>query len=137
MPYYVANLGYNNHMARPKGSKNKPKENPPKKEWKGKAVNIPVNLKPDIQEKIVEVIKEVIKEVPEKKLGGFELYVEMKNAGFPQGGVGTWQEDYNGTERVYIPHPSEVYQMFLANPEQWDAMRDAICREWLRNRNGH
>lgn len=58
----------------------------------------------------------------------FEFYKKLKDAGFPQGGVGNWQEDINSTEKVYIPTPSEVYAQLALDPEQWNTVRDALCQ---------
>ena len=85
----------------------------------------------DIQERIVEVIKEVVVQVPEPRLEGFELYKKLAEKGFYQGGMGQWMEDVNGTERVYIPHPTEVITYFIGDPDKWDLMRDAIIRAYI------
>ena len=106
-------------MARTKGSKNKPKA-----ETNDGELVIPPQSK--------EVIREVIKYVPEPRLEGFELYRALKNKGYYQGGSeGQWIEDPNGTERVYVPSPSELYTSFLGEPEKWLALRDAIIRAYI------
>lgn len=69
-----------------------------------------------------------------KELKGFELYRELKARGFPQGGVGSFMEDPNGTEKVYVPHPSEIYASFVGDPSQWNALRDAMIQVWLKNK---
>lgn len=108
-------------MARPKGVKNK---------------------LPNVQKEVVEVIKEIFvtKEilVPEKKLEGFELYKALKDAGFFQGGIGQFMEDINGTEKVYLPHASEIYQSFAQDPQGWDIVRDYLARAFLelKDKNG-
>lgn len=97
---------------------------------------------PDLQQQVVEVIKEVFitKEViiPEKKLEGFQLYKALKDSGFFQGGVGQFMEDVNGTEKVYIPHASEIYQSFAQDPQGWDTVRDYLARAFLeiKDQNG-
>ncbi len=111
-------------MGRPKGSKNK--------------ASIPHGgttevIKEVIIEKPIEVIKEIVVErlVEKKELSGFDLYKKLKDAGFPQGGIGAFEEDLISPEKVYIPHISEVYGQFIADPKDWDKLRDAMCRVWI------
>lgn len=93
--------------------------------------------KKDVQEQLVEVLKEVfiekikIIEVPQEQLKGFDLYLALKNQGFPQGGIGQFQEDINGTEKVYLPHASEIYTQFAQDPVGWDTIRDYLARAYL------
>jgi len=84
-------------------------------------------------EKIKEVIieKEIVKTVPEPRLEGWELYKALKDKGFFQGGMGQWMEDPNGTERVYVPHVSEVYGYFIGDPEKWEQLKDHMIRAYL------
>ncbi len=77
------------------------------------------------------------KKRPARQLEGFALYKALQRANFPQGGVGSYMEDPNSTDRVYVPHPSEVYGMFIGDPQQWEMLRDAICRGWLQNQHGN
>lgn len=119
----IANIGYNKDMEQVKKKRGRPKGFSPKKA--------------DVQEQVVEAIREVfiekikIIEVPAPELKGFELYLALKNQGFPQGGIGQFQEDINGTERVYLPHASEIYAQFAQNPDGWDTIRDHLARAYL------
>ena len=89
----------------------------------------------DVQEQIVEVIKEVliekVVEVPKKELMGFDLYKKLKDGRYPQGGQGDWWENPNGTDRVYVPRPEELYTHFLGDPDAWNKLRDVLARAWL------
>jgi hypothetical protein len=80
---------------------------------------------------VKEVIVEKIIEVPEKKLKGFELYRKLKELRFPQGGMGQWWENPNGTDKVYVPRPEELYTMFIGDPQAWDELRDTLARTWI------
>jgi hypothetical protein len=84
-----------------------------------------------IAKEVVETIKEVIKYVPEPRLEGFALYKALKDKGYYQGGMGMYMEDMNGTEKVYVPHTSEVYAYFLGDPDKWEALRDAMIRAYI------
>lgn len=88
--------------------------------------------KPDAQTQAVQAIKEVIKFVDKPQLEGYELYKSLRDLNFPQGGGGHWLEDPNGLEKVYVPEVSEVYGQFIMDPAQWEEVRDALCREWIR-----
>lgn len=69
--------------------------------------------------------------VPEK-LEGYRLYKKLELSGFPQGGVGNWKLDKDGENKVYVPHPSEVYQQFVSDPAGWEEMADAMVRVWIK-----
>jgi len=103
-------------MSRPKGSKNKKLVDVP--ERSDGDLPIPEKIKEVIIEK--EIIKEVIRTVPEPRLEGYF-----------QGGMGQWMEDPNGTERVYVPHVSEVYGYFIGDPEKWEQLKDHMIRAYL------
>lgn len=145
-------------MGRQKGVKNKPKEEPflsneVFKELQSKVDNgtTVVTLPEDgglvrgtypsfdAQPKVAEVVKEIIVEkivekiveIPAKKTTGFALYKGLKEASFPQGGMGQWWEDPNGTEKVYVPRPEEIYSQFIGDPEGWEQLRDALARAWM------
>lgn len=85
------------------------------------------------QKQIVEVIKEVLTtiEVERPVLEGFELYAQLRDTGYPQGGVGQYVENVNGIDKAYIPHPHEIIDHFLGDPELWEKMRDGIIRTYL------
>ena len=125
-------------MARPKGVKNKLKEDFPGI-IEVTSENFEQHFPTDIQPQIVEVIKEVIVEkfvdriveIPAKKIKGFALYKQLKDNQFPQGGMGQTYEDPNGTEKVYVPRPEEIYAQFIGNPEHWEELRDALARTWM------
>lgn len=112
-------------MSRPKGSKNKQKAN--------KVRDIPLSDKELVTvanmhyERAIDfgVITPTI-------LSGDELFKAARDAGFPQGGVGNWRDVNN--ERIYVPHPSEVYNQFIADPVQWEEMAEAMLRVWIANR---
>src|SRR6185503_16986823 len=89
----------------------------------------PTSVAPIIQ--TVEVIVEKIVEIPEKRITGFALYKNLKDARYPQGGMGRFVEDPNGLEKVYIPRPEEIYTQFIADPEGWNALTDALARAWI------
>lgn len=109
-------------MGRTKGSKNKVKAEKPTAEHKFD--------KPQILEASITLAAD---EAP-KQLDGWNLYKALSDAGFPQGGVGNWMSNEDGTQKVYIPHPSEVYNQFIANPSEWETMGAAMCRVWLENK---
>jgi len=60
-----------------------------------------------------------------------ELYTKLKKAGFPQGGSGQRLLDPNSDKSVYMPTVEELLTQYLADPEQWAEMRDAIAMQWL------
>ena len=115
-------------MSRPKGSKNKKV-----KSVKNNGVIERNDGELTTPEKIKEIFieKEVIRNIPEVRLEGWQLYKSLKDKGYYQGGMGQWMEDPNGTEKVYIPHVSEVYTYFIGNPAQWELMRDALIRAYI------
>lgn len=80
-------------------------------------------------EKIVEIVREVAVEKP--VLEGFALYKKLKDERYPQGGMGEWWEDPNGTDKVYVPRPEEIYTHYLGNKQEWDELRDALVRVWI------
>lgn len=95
-----------------------------------------VDNTPQVIEKIVEIIKEVevIREVPVEKprLEGYDLYTKLKEIGYPQGGaMGTYMQNENGIEYVYIPHVQEVLAFFSGDPEKWEGMRDGVIRTYI------
>lgn len=61
----------------------------------------------------------------------FELYKQLRDAGFPQGGSGSYILDPNTDEKVYKPLPSEIYTLFVADPSGWDKMLEAMSKVWL------
>lgn len=89
----------------------------------------------DVQQQVVEVLKEVfierIKEVPQPRLEGYELYAKLKQLGFFQGGVGEYMESVSSTDRVYLPHASEIYASFAQDPQGWDVIRDYLARAFI------
>lgn len=89
----------------------------------------------DVQQQVVEVLKEVfierIKEVPQPRLEGYELYAKLKQLGYFQGGVGEYMESVSSTDRVYLPHASEIYASFAQNPEGWNVIRDYLARAFI------
>lgn len=107
----------------PKKKRGRPRKTPEQREATKEAAQI--------QKEIVEKIVEIIKYVPEPRLSDWDLYKALKDRNFPQGGVGHFMESPNSSESVYIPHVSEVYQYFIADPFTWDRMRDAIVRAYL------
>lgn len=110
-------------MGRPKGSKNKPKVQ----------VSVPpVDAPKDIVSGVVKTIPDT---EPAPELQAFELYRTLRDAGFPQGGVGNWLYNEFGTDKVYVPHASEVYNQFVADPDGWEKMTEAMARVWLWMRN--
>lgn len=103
-------------MGRPKGSKNKPKE--------------VTNLA-----RVTSVAEtEIAFNEPNEHgaITGNALYKAIKDAGFPQGGVGNWLDVNN--ERLYIPHTSEVYNQFIADPDGWVLMTESMLRVWLEQK---
>ncbi len=62
----------------------------------------------------------------------YNLYKKLKDAGFPQGGSGSYMVDPNSNESVYIPQPSEIYTQYLADPSSWTEMGDAMATVWLK-----
>ncbi len=62
----------------------------------------------------------------------FKLYQDLKMAGFPQGGTGTWLIHPDSSDKVYVPQPSEVYTAFLGDPKDWSDMVDAMVTIWLQ-----
>jgi hypothetical protein len=83
---------------------------------------------------IVEEIV-VVQEIPmTKPLEGIDLYKALKEAGFLQGGQGTWFIDPITDKKYYMPTPDELYASFIGDPEQWNSLRDALCRAWIANR---
>ena len=64
-------------------------------------------------------------------LKGMELYKALKEAGYPQGGVGNWYLDPSTGEKYYIPQPSEIYTEFIADPSIWEEVGDTLARLWL------
>lgn len=75
-----------------------------------------------------------VPDVFDAPLEGYELYAELRDNGFPQGGVGNWIFNIHGTQKAYIPHPSEVYQQYIANPDDWEVMTAAMSNVWLQQR---
>lgn len=127
-------------MAEEKKKRGRPKKVAPEisQEVEEQTATPPINQQvPDIQTQVVETIREIfvekVIEVEKPKLEGYALYKALRAAGFPQGGVGHYIQDPNSADSVYVPHVSEVYTQFLADPQQWEALRDAICREWIKN----
>lgn len=97
----------------------------------GSAVMLPPEPVVEIQyiEKVTEIVREVLVEKP--VLEGFALYKKLKDERYPQGGMGEWWEDPNGTDKVYVPRPEEIYTHFLGNKQEWDELRDALVRVWI------
>lgn len=95
---------------------------------------------PDLQEQVVAATAVIVKEVSgglsANPLEGYALYYALKQAGYPQGGLGTYVEDPYTLEQAYKPHPTEIYTQFFGDPALWEKMTDAICREWLKYRHG-
>jgi hypothetical protein len=104
---------------------------------KGVKNKLKSDIQPVVTEVIKEVIKEVIREVPSPELKDYALYKKLKDCGFPQGGIGSFMESVNSTEKVYVPHVSECYNQFIAEPKEWDKVRDALCRCWIEKNEKH
>lgn len=64
----------------------------------------------------------------------YNLYKQLKAAGFPQGGQGTWIQDPESDEKVYVPSSSEIFALFLGDPKDWQKMTDAMARVWIDNK---
>lgn len=94
-----------------------------------------IPITPDVQQQVVEVLKEVfierIKEVPQPRLEGYELYAKLNDLGFYQGGVGEYMESVSSTDRVYLPHASEIYASFAQDPQGWAVIRDYLARAFI------
>lgn len=60
------------------------------------------------------------------------VWQQLKEAEFPQGGVGNWLQGEN--DRYYIPSPSEIYQHFIADPAGWEDMSKAMATVWLNRK---
>lgn len=122
-------------MSRTKGSKNKSKDetpvDPPKKVH-DKPYNAVLVKFQNSQKELLDSLETDDDLSP--PLEGYDLYDSLRAAGFPQGGSGNLMYDENGNNPVYVPHPSEIYQMFIGDPAQWDEMRDSMARSWLKNR---
>lgn len=88
--------------------------------------------KPDAQTQVAQTIKEVIKFVDKPELEGYELYLQLRETGYFQGGGGQYLEDPNGIDKVYIPTAPEVVSFFAGDPEKWEEMRDGIVRVYLQ-----
>lgn len=97
-----------------------------KKGWKQRRALKEANKTP--QEFTSDILAKAHEEVSKS------TWQQLKEAGFPQGGVGTWLKDPNSDEKYYIPHPAEVYQLFIANPQDWEKMSEAMAKIWLQNR---
>lgn len=67
-------------------------------------------------------------------LEGYALYKSLKDVGFPQGGSGDWLYNPETDEKVYVPHPSELINTYVADPKQWDSVRDILARQWIENK---
>lgn len=61
----------------------------------------------------------------------FELYKRLKDAGFPQGGAGSWMLNPDNDEQVYVPLPGEIYTQFLGDPAEWADMSKAMAEVWI------
>lgn len=103
-------------MGRRKGSKNKPK----------KEVS-------QITKVTNEYLSKTWVEDTLKKIDLKSIWQQLKEAGFPQGGVGNWLQGEN--DRYYIPSPSEIYQHFIADPAGWEDMSKAMATVWLNRKN--
>lgn len=95
-------------MARTKGAKNKPK----------------------VTQTTPPTIVEIEIDIPEEK----SIWQLLKEAGFPQGGSGNWLKDPKTDEKYYIPHPSELYQLYIGDPTDWEKMSMAMAKVWLQNK---
>lgn len=96
----------------------------------------PAKPQTDVQQQVVEIIKEVIitKEVEKPQLRDFDLYKALKEAGFPQGGIGQYMESPLTAEKVYMPHASEIYAQFAQDPQGWDIIRDYLALAFIELR---
>ena len=56
----------------------------------------------------------------------------LKEGNFPQGGVGNWLQDPNSDEKYYIPHPSEIYQATIQDPQGWEELSESMGVVWLK-----
>lgn len=93
----------------------------------------PEQKTPKIQTIIKEVLVEVVKTIEKPQLKGYELYKELSNRGFPQGGGGSHIMNKEGTELAYIPTPMELYNSFISGPEGWRLLCDTMSRAWIEH----
>lgn len=86
-----------------------------------------------VEQKIVvkEIIREVIKEVEKPQLEGYELYAQLRDIGYFQGGSGFYIEDPNGIDKVYVPTVPELISSLAADPQIWEIMRDGVIRAYI------
>lgn len=64
----------------------------------------------------------------------YPLYKELKECGFPQGGTGTWLQDPNSDDKVYVPELSELISTFLGDPPAWIKLKEAVTKAWIQNK---
>lgn len=76
-----------------------------------------------------EVRVEVLVEKPQ--LEGYELYAQLRDIGYFQGGSGFYMEDPNGIDKVYVPTVPELISSLAADPQVWETMRDGVIRAYI------
>lgn len=64
----------------------------------------------------------------------YNLYKQLKDKGFPQGGSGSFLVDPKTDERVYIPKVEEILTQYVGDPKDWDKMVEAMTRVWIDNK---
>lgn len=61
----------------------------------------------------------------------YNLYLALKNAGYPQGGSGGYIQHPDTNDKVYVPLPSELYNHFTSDPKEWEDVVDALAKVWI------
>jgi len=61
----------------------------------------------------------------------FELYLELKKKGFPQGGSGSYLKDPKTEEMVYIPKFEEIFTQFIGDPIDHEVLVDTLAKVWI------
>lgn len=61
----------------------------------------------------------------------YDLYLKLKEAGFPQGGSGKFLQHPDKDEKVYVPTAPEVFTAYIGDPEDWQKMVDAMAGVWM------
>lgn len=117
-------------MVQPKGPKNKDDTRAEVAAKIQKTTGYEVKV---VRPKTMEEEEVFVEDVP-KVLDGWDLYDALRAKGFPQGGVGNWMYNEFGTDKVYVPHPSEIYNQYIADPGDWELMTIAMSRVWLNIR---
>ena len=63
----------------------------------------------------------------------YQLYKQLADAGFPQGGQGHWIQHPDKDEKVYVPMPSELYAQLAVDPEAWQEVSDVLANIFIKH----